>query len=142
VVAQKIDRVVIDTNVVVSALLFGGSPGELIPLWQSGILKPLASRQIVDEYVRLLAYPRFRLTEEEIQYLLYGEVLPYFDVVTVRPSKKVIVEADPADDKFTLCARAAAAGVIISGDRHLLALKSCQASVILSPAEFISRLNR
>ena len=63
---QKVDRVVIDTNVVVSALLFGGTPGELIPLWKSGRIKPLASAEIIDEYIRVLAYPKFKLSTETV----------------------------------------------------------------------------
>jgi putative PIN family toxin of toxin-antitoxin system len=58
----KVKRVVIDTNVVISALLFGGEPGELIPLWKSGRIKPLASKEMVDEYLRVLTYPKFGLT--------------------------------------------------------------------------------
>ncbi|HUV78095.1 MAG TPA: putative toxin-antitoxin system toxin component, PIN family, partial [Desulfobacterales bacterium] len=58
-------RVVIDTNIIVSAILFGGIPGELIPLWKSGRIKPLASKKIIEEYIKVLAYPKFELSETE-----------------------------------------------------------------------------
>ena len=45
-------RTVIDTNVIVSAILFGGIPGELISLWKSGHIQPLASKDIIDEYIK------------------------------------------------------------------------------------------
>ena len=76
-------RVVIDTNVVVSAILFGGTPGKLIPLWKTGEIKPYTSKKILNEYMRVLAYPRFNLSEKEIEYLIYQEILPFFHVIQV-----------------------------------------------------------
>jgi len=132
-------KVVVDTNVVISALFFGGAPAKLIALWQSDTIKPLASKEIVDEYLRVLTYPKFRLSEEEINFLLYQEILPYFDVIEAHSGPRII-RKDPADDKFIRCALAADALYIISGDQHLLALKSYQKIKILPPAEFINSL--
>ena len=131
-------KVVIDTNVVISALLFGGVPGKLIAFWQQGIIKPTASKEIIDEYLRVLTYPKFKLSEEEINYLLYQEIIPYFDVIDVHPGPRIINE-DPEVDKFIRCA-AAGAKYLISGDRHLLALKEYQKIQILSPSEFIIKV--
>jgi putative PIN family toxin of toxin-antitoxin system len=132
-------KVVIDTNVVISGFLFGGEPGKLIPLWQGGKIKPAASKAIIEEYLRVLAYPKFKLSESEINFLLYQQLLPYFDVIDVQPGPE-IVEKDPADDKFIKCALAAGGKYIISGDQHLLALKEYQKIKILSPTEFFSIL--
>ncbi len=96
-------KVVIDTNVVISALLFGDTSGELINLWKAGHIVPLASKEIIEEYIRVLAYPKFKLSAQEIDYILYQEILPFFQVVTSNPSKPVIT-ADPSDDKFIHCA--------------------------------------
>lgn len=135
----KVIRVVIDTNVVISALLFGGVPGGLIPLWKSGRIKPFVSKQIVDEYLRVLAYPKFILSEEEINYILYKEVLPYFEVVEIKAGK-IIIQEDPADDMFIRCALSGKAKVIISGDSHLLSLKSYQKVKILTPSQVLKEL--
>ena len=132
-------KVVVDTNVVISALLFGGTPAKLIALWQSDTIKPVASKEIVDEYLRVLTYPKFKLSEEEINFLLYQEILPYFDVIETHPGPRII-KSDPADDKFIRCALAANALYIISGDQHLLALKSYQKFRILTPVEFFDCL--
>ena len=132
-------KVVVDTNVVISALLFGGAPGKLIVLWQSSAIKPVASKEIVDEYLRVLTYPKFKLSEEEINYLLYQEILPFFDIIDVQQGPQIL-EKDPQDDKFIRCALTANAIYIISGDKHLLALKSYQKIKILPPAEFIYKL--
>ena len=130
-------KVVIDTNVVISALLFDGVPGKLIDLWQRGAIKPVASKEIIDEYLRVLAYPKFKLTEEEINFLLYHVILPYFDVIDA-PVGPGIIKKDPADDKFIRCAVAARAKSIVSGDQHLLAFKNYKKIQILSLADFIS----
>jgi putative PIN family toxin of toxin-antitoxin system len=135
----KVKRVVIDTNVVISALLFGGEPAELIPLWKSGRIKPLASNEIVDEYLRVLTYPKFGLTPEEINFIFYQEIVPHFEIVRAKPGR-VIVGDDPSDDKFIRCAQAGRAKTIISGDRHLLRLKSFGSIEILTPARFLKEL--
>ena len=134
---QNVVRVVIDTNVIISALLFGGIPGQLIPLWKSGHIKPLASAEIIDEYIRVMTYPKFKLIEEEIHYLLHFEILPYFIVVSVGPPLSPIIQKDPSDVMFILCAEAGKANVIISGDQHLLSLKNYKKIKILNPEQFL-----
>ena len=131
-------RVVIDTNVTVFSVLFGGIPGELIPLWKSARIMPLASKEIIDEYIKVLTYPKFELSEAEINYILYNEILPYFDIINIKHSP-IIIKDDLSDDKFIHCAKAGKAGVIISGDQHLLSLKTYQKIKILTPAKFLSK---
>ncbi|MBI9086449.1 MAG: putative toxin-antitoxin system toxin component, PIN family [Desulfobacterales bacterium] len=135
---QQIVRVAIDTNMVVSALLFGGTPGQLLGLWQEGQIQPFASPAVVDEYLRVLAYPRFQLGEKEIEYLIYRQILPYFQIVTPEPGP-VIVNADPSDDAFLHCAVKARVHAIISGDRHLLALETFEDIPIVTTAVFLER---
>jgi len=132
-------RTVIDTNVIVSAILFGGIPGQWISLWKSGHIQPLASKDIIDEYIKVLAYPKFDLSENEINYILYNEILPYFEIVTLKHGQSIIQE-DPSDDKFLNCAKAGKAGVIISSDQHLLNLKSYGKIKILTPSQFLEKL--
>jgi putative PIN family toxin of toxin-antitoxin system len=134
--ALQVIRVVLDTNVLVSGLLFEGSPGKVLDLFKTGPIRLTMSHAILDELLRVLAYPRFRLSEEEIHYLLYVEVLPFVEMVEVRPGPTVIFE-DPSDDMFLHCAFAAGAEYLISGDRHLLRLKFHKGIKILTPAEFL-----
>ena len=128
-------KVVIDTNVLVSALLFGGYPGKLITLCKERHIQPLSSREIIEEYLRVLVYPNFHLTEEEIGYLLSHEVLPWFEIIGVQTGKPYVVD-DPSDDKFIWCAIQVKAKAIISSDQHLLGLSSCPVP-ILSPLRFL-----
>ena len=132
-------RVIIDTNVIVSAILFGGIPGELISLCKNDCIKPLASKKIIDEYIKVLAYPKFKLSEAEINYILYNEILPYFEIIQIKDSP-VIINVDPSDDKFIHCAKAGKVGVIITGDQHLLNLKPYQKVKILTPAIFMENI--
>lgn len=53
-------------------------PGLLVPLWKTGKIQPLACKEIVDEYIKVFAYPQFALSEEEIDYLVYNGILPCF----------------------------------------------------------------
>ena len=128
-------KVVIDTNVLISALLFGGVPGTLVSWWKSGRIRPLYSGHMADEYLRVLAYPKFSLSEEEIDFLFFQEILPWFQIVAVQ-SDNPYVHEDPSDDKFIWCAIAGKADVIISGDEHLLSFTSCPVPV-LSPSQFL-----
>ena len=134
-------NIVIDTNVVISAILFGGTPGKLIDLWKTGRIAPLITEEIMTEYIRVLAYPKFNLTEEEINYIIQREILPFFKVVKSVPGSSIIKE-DPDDDKFIQCAQAGKAKIIISGDQHLLALKSYKTIEIKTPNQFLEELSK
>jgi len=128
--------VVIDTNVFLSALLFGGTPGQLISLWKSGKIQPQLDKTTVSEIMRVLAYPIFELAENEIQYLLYVEILPFCKVVPTKSGPLVITE-DPSDDMFLRCCEVSNAKALISGDSHLLVLKSYGNASIMTPSQFL-----
>jgi putative PIN family toxin of toxin-antitoxin system len=135
---EKVILCVIDTNVVISAILFGGAPGKLVDLWKTGRIAPLITEEIMTEYIRVLAYPKFKLSEEEINYIIHREILPFFKVVKSVPGPSII-KKDPDDDKFIQCAKAGNAKIIISGDQHLLALKSYKDIEILTPNQFLQK---
>jgi putative PIN family toxin of toxin-antitoxin system len=69
-VGQKVinpKRVVLDTNVLVSALLFSGETARLVKRWQEGFIVPVFSRETFAEFRKVLTYPKFRLTVQEIR---------------------------------------------------------------------------
>ncbi|MGH7832710.1 MAG: putative toxin-antitoxin system toxin component, PIN family [Candidatus Binatia bacterium] len=129
-------RVVLDTNVLVSALLFSGISSELVPLWQSNAITALLSRGILQEYLRVFSYPKFQLSEDEIRGLIEEELLPYVEVVNPR-RRLHVVKRDPSDNKFLECAIAGKARVIISGDKDLLSIGRYRQICIQSPAKFL-----
>ncbi len=116
-------RVVLDTNVVLSALVFGGGlPGAVRVAWQRGTLRPLASAATVQELVRVLAYPKFRLSAAEQEELL-ADYLPYVQTVRIpQPPPAVPACRDPLDEPFMQLALVGKARVLVSGDRDLLAV--------------------
>ena len=130
-------RVVLDTNALVSALLFAGVSSKLVPLWQSRRIVALVSRGILEEYLRVLSYLKFKLSEAEIKDLLQEEVLPFVDVIVPRRRLRV-VKRDPSDDQFIECAVAGRAKVIISGDKDLLSIGSYRKIMIQTPAQFLA----
>ncbi len=131
-------RVVLDTNVMVSALLFRGELSRLYALWKKKAFKIAASKEIIEEYIRVLAYPRFKLTEGEIETILQEELLPYIDPVTVSEDVTGACE-DPDDDKFLACAVAARADFVISGDAHLTKMKKYEGCQIITAKEFLRK---
>lgn len=116
-------RAVLDTNVVVSALLFPGVASRMVGRWQSGAFAMLASREMIGECLRVLAYPKFDLSESEIRSLLDDWILPYVTAVKV-PGGFGPICRDPGDDMFLACAEAGRADLIVTGDKDLLVLKT------------------
>ena len=116
-------RVVLDTNVVLSALVFGGGlPGRVRQAWQASAIQPLASSASVQELVRVLAYPKFRLSALE-QHELLADYLPYTQTVRIPEPPPVVPECrDALDRPFMQLAVAGQASVLVSGDRDLLAI--------------------
>lgn len=121
-------RIVVDTNVLVSGLLFGGQ----------GRLRIIATHAILQEYIRVLAYPKFKLTKTEIRGLLDEVILPLIEVVRV-DAVPAIIAADPSDDQFLAAAVAGSADAVVSGDKHLLGLKSYRGIPIITSAELNRR---
>jgi hypothetical protein len=134
-------RVVLDTNVLISALLFGGLPGRLVPLWQRREIVLLVSPEVLKEYIKVLSYPKFGLDEEEIKSILREEVLPYFD--PVKPVTPVeVVREDPSNDKFLSLAVDGKAKFLVSGDIHLLGIKRYCETAIVTVSAFLDLVSR
>ena len=127
-------KVVLDTNVLVSALFFKGELSKLLFPLKKFIL--LFSEETLNEFIKVLHYPKFSLTEDEIEYLLQFEILPYSKIVevTFKFDKKICPNKD--DQKFLELAVSAKANYIITGDKDLLNLKEINKIKILSPKGF------
>lgn len=130
-------RVVADTNILVSAVQFGGKPKHLLDLAADGQVDLAISEAIVAETLRVLRDKFHRtpewLTEAEQQLRVVARL--------VEPAESLrVIEADPTDDRILECAVAAVAEVILSGDSHILSLGSFRGIPILRVAEFLSRV--
>lgn len=132
-------RVVLDTNVVLSALVFArGVTARLRAAWQAGRCRPLVSSVTAQELVRVLAYPKFRLSPAEQEELL-ADYLPYAEAVTIpHPPPEVPTCRDPFDLPFLHLAVAGRAAFLVSGDRDLLMLDTVGGCRIMSPEAFLT----
>jgi putative PIN family toxin of toxin-antitoxin system len=128
-------RVVLDTNVLVSALILTGKLNNLVDLWREGRIIPLLSRDTFDEFRRVLEYPKFVLSKKEIKTIIEEEILPFFEVFDITHEVTGICR-DPDDDKFLACAVSASADFIVSGDKDLLVMKTYLSVKIISPSQF------
>lgn len=134
-------RVVLDTNVVASALLFPSAPAAMIrDAWKSGTITPLVCRVTTLELICVLAYPRFGLSDREHKEFV-DEYLQFTEVVDVTEGTRRGPECrDPDDQVFIELAIAASAECIVSGDKALLALDAHGGLMVRSLAEFASML--
>jgi putative PIN family toxin of toxin-antitoxin system len=135
-------RVVLDTNLVLSALVF--AQGRLTILrhgWQDGRYRPLASRSTTAELIRVLAYPRFRLTADEQEELL-ADYLPWCTTVRIpNPPPETPACRDPFDVPFLQLAAAGKADYVVTGDRDMLSLADVFTCPIVTADRFIRTLN-
>lgn len=132
-------RVVIDTNVLVSSLLFGGQPGRLRDLWVGGQLLPLVSKETFEEFSKVLSYPKFHLSAAEIAAIIEEEMLPYAQVVGVTEDAAGACR-DSHDDKFLALATAGHAAYLVTGDKDLLVLRMFGNTRIVTVSDFLAVL--
>ena len=131
--------VVIDTNVVLSAILFGGKPKQVLEMALSGSIQLAISESLVIELQGVLQRPKFELSAQLVQTIVseYASIASW-----IEPSEhfKVVVD-DPSDNYFIDCAVAAKADYLITGDRHLLNLGTFKMIKIVSVDTFIDILS-
>lgn len=139
---MRTPRVVLDTNCLLSALLFkNGRLAALRQAWQSGVIAPIVCKETVAELIRVLAYPKFHLSKEDIDILL-AEILPFVETHMVkRPTAPVPGLLDPDDAVFVHLTKQSKADMLVSGDAHLLQLKLPDVQ-ILTPAEFLKLIQK
>jgi putative PIN family toxin of toxin-antitoxin system len=140
---NKPPRVVLDTNCLISALLFSnGQVSWLRDAWQSERFTPLANRDTVKELIRVLAYPKFKLNKDE-QVILLADFLPYAEIVQIAEISSGLRAIRNSDDvMFLALAVTAKADVLIIGDKDVHAVKHQLNGIpILTVAEFAEWLS-
>jgi len=137
-------KVVLDTNLFVSSLLFKeGLPAQALDAWRDRRYLLVSSPAIISELQATLSYPRIRrkyaITDQDVAGLC---ALLESDALLVSGDAPVsgAVPEDPADERVLACALDAGADLIVSGDRHLLDLDSFQGVPILTVRAFLERL--
>jgi uncharacterized protein len=131
-------RVTVDTNVLISALLFNGLPGRFLALALAGSFQLITSPVLLDELDEKLRFKflwspaRANETRNELEMLC--------DVVSTINCLTIIVE-DPDDDRVLECAIAGMADFVVSGDRHLLKLGSYDGIPIITVRRFMDQFD-
>ncbi|MBS3030650.1 MAG: putative toxin-antitoxin system toxin component, PIN family [Dolichospermum sp. DET50] len=134
-------RVVIDTNIIVSALIFGGKVSRLRLAWQNDLFIPLVSKATTTELIRVLAYPKFKLTPTEQEDLISDYIL-FCEAVAMPDRLPVIPECrDPFDVPFLLLAVVSEADYLVTGDHDLLSLKDNFSCPIITAEDFLNIIN-
>ena len=132
-------RIIVDTNVVMSGVFFGGVPGRILDAWAEGRLELVLSPDILQEYRRVGAELAARYPERS------GALAPALTLIAMNAilvdaaPLPAAVSSDPDDDKFLAAANAADVPVIISGDRDLLDVSGWRNVMGLSPRQFADR---
>ena len=134
-------RVVLDTNLVLSALVFGGGkPSALRNAWQQVRFHPLVSNPTAIELLRTFAYPKFKLSAAEQKELL-GDYLPWCETVKIpAPPPTTPTCRDSSDQPFLHLAVAGMADFLVTGEGDLLALTSEFSCPIVTAAGFLETL--
>ena len=129
-------KLVIDTNVLISAVFFGGKPRKVVESVIRGNVKACASGEIIEEYEEVLEEMISRkqgvLRKDLFQFLMKR-------IEITQPVSEVRVCRDPDDDKFISCAMDAGALYIVSGDKDLLDIGKYEGVTIITAAEFCKR---
>jgi putative PIN family toxin of toxin-antitoxin system len=130
-------RVVFDTNVVLSALLFSsGRLSWLVGHWQH--CQPLISRATAEELTRIPVYPKFRLTVDE-QMEALSAYIPFCEVIEVAQVCQILCR-DTKDQPLLDLAHSGKADFLVTGDRDLLVLAGQTAFIIETPEVYRQRL--
>jgi putative PIN family toxin of toxin-antitoxin system len=130
-------KVVLDTNVFVSGVFFGGPPHKILEAWRDGKVQLLLSPTILEEYQRVMRDLAVQFPSIEVEALL--DFLIVHSEIVLPPPLPPVIQVDPSDDKFLECAVAGEAACIVTGDKHLRKLLEFRGISILKPREFVEQ---
>jgi putative PIN family toxin of toxin-antitoxin system len=131
-------RVVFDTNVVLSAIFFGGTPRQCLLLWARKKFQLAVTAEILEEYAALAALMTVRTgirSSGQIEWM--RAKAKFFEPAPLGKQRS----RDSKDDMFLACALAANAEFIVTGDKDLLELRKPFGIEILDPRKFLNRFS-
>jgi uncharacterized protein len=127
-------KVVIDTNVFISAFGWGGKPLRVIELLEKGEIRNCISEEILNEFCSAFSYPKLNFPRK-LQSDILEFVLAHSDIYESK--EHLNITPDPNDNKFIECALSANAKFIITGDKGLLSIKQSRGIKTITPEEFL-----
>jgi putative PIN family toxin of toxin-antitoxin system len=133
-------KVVVDTNVLVSAMGWPGNARDLLRMAANGTLTIIISEDILAEYIEVISRDKFAYLEKRAVKRFLQVMSRYVRVAKTTSTVKVIAE-DSADDKVLACAKTVRADLIATGDTHLLRLGRWSGIRIVTPREAVDIIN-
>jgi putative PIN family toxin of toxin-antitoxin system len=131
-------KVIIDTNVLVSGIFFGGPPARILKAWQDGRFRIILSEDILDEYRRVIQTLAVKLGHIDFEPIL-EKLLIESQLVPSYAFQSPVCE-DPDDDKFLACAMVSQSNYLVTGDHHLLKIGKFLNTLIVTPRHFVDNL--
>jgi len=135
--ARKVIRIVLDTNVLISGIVFGGKPGEILEMVRNkrflSITSPVLLAELGDVLSKKILYPKSKVLQVEKKIKKTLRV--------VRPIKSINAVADDDDNRVLEAAIEGKCDYVVTGDKDLLDLKNYRGIRILTPAEFLEKLS-
>ncbi|HPX25974.1 MAG TPA: putative toxin-antitoxin system toxin component, PIN family [Treponemataceae bacterium] len=129
-------NIILDTNILIASLLFRGKASTLYKHIVEGRLNPCICPSILDEYKRVLSYPKFKLSVQEISYLLTEEIKPFYVMHKEPQSITNCITEDPSDNKFIDLCIHIPDSVLISGDTHIISKRQTLPCRIITLEEY------
>ncbi len=128
-------KIVLDTNVFISGIFFGGPPSQILQSWRKSQIKIVLTEQILEEYQRIgeelsAKYPSINIEPIIELFTIFGEFVETKGII------ETICE-DPDDNKFVERAIACQSKLIVSGDKHLLKISGYKEIEVLKPRQFV-----
>lgn len=128
-------KIVLDTNVFISGIFFGGPPSQILQSWRKSQIQIVLTEQILEEYQRVgeelsAKFPSINIEPIIELFTIFGEF------VETKGITETICE-DPDDNKFIECAIASQSKLIVSGDKHLLKISGYKEIEVLKPRQFV-----
>jgi putative PIN family toxin of toxin-antitoxin system len=136
-------KVVLDTNILVSAMFWNGDSDKIIRLAEEKKVEIILSKDILDELSKVLGYKDIQDKVKDKNLEVRNSFQKIVELATIIESEEKvdIIKDDPADNKFLECAKAGKADFIISKDKHLFNLKKFENISIITPKEFLESRN-
>ena len=128
-------KIVLDTNVLISAIFFYGPPYQVLKAWQEGRIKIAISEEILTEYQWVAEELSKQFPSVDIEQIL--ELLTIHAEIVDTQGFEVTVCEDPDDNMFISCALASKSKIIVSGDKHLLRISGYKNIDVFKPRDFI-----
>lgn len=127
----------VDTNVMVSAIFFGGKPRKLLQKWSNNEFQIICTKEIFNEYIHTIEKLSSKYRKDVV-----NEIVPFLaeNLIFIENVYNEKYSRDQDDDKFINCARSGEISYLISGDKDLLVLEKVKDVEIFSVSNFLKKM--